>query len=118
MGDYDIYNHLYLRTPPPPGFLIPPLEPPMNMPLMKVPGDSRMTLDVDKMRRQMARDTPDSVWMTICIESEADTHRFNKWRDHWAQMMNIKHKNIMTMTLYTTDLLDKPGYVRIQLSIT
>lgn len=77
-------------------------------------------MNVEKMRRNLARQTPDAVWMTLDISRDDATQIYEKWRDHWMTLMRIKHGKERPMKLissYETVLLDMPHHVRVQLVI-
>lgn len=71
-------------------------------------------MNVEKMRKNLARQTPDSVGRTFNAEVLGEV--FDQWRNHWVRMMEIKYpKRPIEMHISQSDVLGRPGYIRIHL---
>lgn len=70
---------------------------------------------LDKMRRNMARNTPDAVWATFDRYDETIDKQITSWRVHWAAMMRIKHgRRLKDYTTFQSEMVD-PRKLRFQL---
>lgn len=64
-------------------------------------------LNLDKMLRVLARNTPDSIWRSFNIDSPTIAEDLTSWREHWIRMMEIKHagKN-MQLVVFDSEMTD------------
>lgn len=70
---------------------------------------------VDKMRRNLARNTPDAVWATFDPYDELIDQKITSWKRHWVAMMTIKHgRNLKDYTSFQSEMVD-PRKLRLQL---
>lgn len=72
---------------------------------------------LDKMRRNLARDTPDAVWRSFNIDSPTIEQDLNQWRENWLRMMKLKHKGKnMQIEIFRSEMIDDPYMMRFQLT--
>lgn len=72
---------------------------------------------LDKMRRNLARHTPDAVWRSFNIDSPTIEQDITQWREDWLRMMQIKHKGKnMQIDIFRSEMTDDPYIMRFQLT--
>lgn len=70
---------------------------------------------VDKMRRNMARNTPDAVWRTFDLMSDNYLREYEVWCANFQRSMEVKHgRKFIGVSIYRSELL-YPENVRVQL---
>lgn len=77
-------------------------------------------MNLDKMRRNLARNVPDAVWRTLDFMNEDDyTRGYDEWCAWFLRMMKIKHgANVRGITAFQSDETYGPlGSVRAQLVV-
>lgn len=74
---------------------------------------------LDRMKRNVARSTPDTVFRTFDpIRGDSQARDFEQWKEHFVRMMKVKHgDDFKSVIAYQSDFNPPLGTIRVQLVV-
>jgi hypothetical protein len=67
----------------------------------------RKTLSADRIRRHMARSTPDEIRMYIDVLDDDATKKYKEWLRKFGSQMKIKYGHDVGVDVYMEDIITK-----------
>lgn len=73
-------------------------------------------INPDRVRRHMARSTPDAVWETFDPHIDSEESRLREWQRRWCERMRIKHAGERgRLDAFQSEIYNATGKFRVQL---